>query len=32
MIAAQWYSKWTFWAAIAAVIVGIIGIVVTYWH
>lgn len=30
--AAQWYSKWTFWAAVAAVIVGILGIVVTYWH
>jgi hypothetical protein len=29
--AAQWYTKWTFWAAIAAVIVGIIGVAVTYW-
>ncbi len=31
--AAQWYAKWTFWAAVAAVIVGIIGVVVAWhWH
>ena len=30
---AQWYAKWTFMAAVAAVIVGIIGVLVTwYWH
>ena len=30
---AHWYSKLTFWAAVAAVIVGVIGVVVTlYWH
>jgi hypothetical protein len=28
--AAQWYLKWTFRAAVAAVVVGIIGVVVTY--
>lgn len=31
--AAHWYLKWTFAAAVAAVIVGIIGVAVTwYWH
>jgi hypothetical protein len=31
--AAHWYSKWTFVAAVAAVIVGVIGVIVTwYWH
>lgn len=37
--AAQWYLKWTFSAAVAAVVVGIaavavgiIGLLVTYWH
>jgi hypothetical protein len=31
--AAHWYTKWTFFAAVAAVIVGIIGVLVTwYWH
>jgi hypothetical protein len=30
--AAQWYLKWTFCAAAAAVIVGIIGLIVTYMH
>jgi hypothetical protein len=26
---AQWYAKWTFWAAVAAVLIGIVGILVT---
>ena len=31
--AAHWYAKWTFWAAVAAVVVGVIGVFVTwYWH
>ena len=31
--AAHWYLKWTFRAAVAAVIVATIGVVVTwYWH
>jgi hypothetical protein len=31
--ASHWYSKWTFVAAVAAVIVGVVGVVVTwYWH
>jgi hypothetical protein len=31
--AAQWYLKWTFRAAVAAVVVGIIGVAVTwFWH
>jgi hypothetical protein len=31
--AMHWYSKWTFVAAVAAVIVGVIGILLTlYWH
>ncbi len=29
---AQWYSKWTFWAAVAAVVVGIIAVVATLMH
>jgi len=31
--AAQWYLKWTFRAAVVAVIVGIVGVLVTWlWH
>jgi hypothetical protein len=30
--AAQWYSQWTVWAAVAALIVGIIGVVMWYRH
>jgi hypothetical protein len=26
---AHWYAKWTFWAAVAAVLIGIVGVIVT---
>ena len=29
---AQWYSKWTFWAAVAAAVLALIGIVVSIRH
>jgi hypothetical protein len=28
----HWFVKWTFWAAVAAVVVGIVGVVVTLRH
>lgn len=28
----DWYSKWTFWAAIVAILVGIVGVAVTLIH
>jgi hypothetical protein len=30
--AAQWYLKWTFWAVVVTLFIGIIGVLVTYWH
>jgi hypothetical protein len=31
-LSTQWYGKLTFWAAVAAVVIGIVGIVVTRGH
>lgn len=28
-VLAQWYAKWTFWAAIAAAVIAVIGVLVT---